>query len=72
MIWEPTVPAPLLSSTPHNLVGRVSRNGSVLAKYSYLADGTKLGSERADGSGSVYRGSLIYALIYAKAPGGRH
>lgn len=62
-----------------NLVGKVSRNGSVLAKYSYLADGTKLGSEQTDGSGSVYRGSLIYSktpdgalsLDCALIPGGR-
>ena len=53
--------------------------GRTDAKYSYLSDGTKLGSERADGSGSVYRGSLIYAkapdgtlsLDCALVPGGR-
>lgn len=37
-----------------------SNNGDVLVNYSYLADGSKVEALKADGSGLVYRGSLIY------------
>lgn len=38
-----------------------SNNGDVLVNYSYLADGSKVEALKADGSGLVYRGSLIYS-----------
>ena len=34
--------------------------GGTLAKYSYLASGSKTGAENGSGAGLVYRGSLIY------------
>ncbi|MBP5383002.1 MAG: hypothetical protein J6Y45_06585, partial [Bacteroidales bacterium] len=40
----------------------LDENYTVLAEYCYLADGTKLSAERADGTGFVYRGSLKYTL----------
>ena len=43
-----------------NLVSEVGDASGTLAHYSYLSDGTKLSSERVDGSGTVYRGSLVY------------
>ncbi len=43
-----------------NLIEKVERNGSTLAKYSYLADGTKLSATDADGNGLYYAGSLVY------------
>ena len=62
-----------------NLVGSVSRNGSVLANYSYLADGTKVRAVDGDGAGLEYRGALTYRrtpdghlrLESAATPGGR-
>ena len=46
----------------------VRRNGSVSARYKYLADGTKLEVSDAMGCGFLYFGSLIYSkrgTIYA-------
>ena len=43
-----------------NLPAKVSQNGSDLAKYSYLASGSKSKAEDGSGVGLVYRGSLIY------------
>ena len=46
----------------------VRRNGSVAARYKYLADGTKLEVSDAMGCGFLYFGSLIYSkrgTIYA-------
>ena len=51
-----------------NLVEEVRRNGSVAARYKYLADGTKLEVSDAMGCGFLYFGSLIYSkrgTIYA-------
>ena len=51
-----------------NLVEEVRRNGSVSARYKYLADGTKLEVSDAMGCGFLYFGSLIYSkrgTIYA-------
>ncbi len=44
-----------------NLVEEVRRNGSVAARYKYLADGTKLEVSDAMGCGFLYFGSLIYS-----------
>ncbi|WP_418190967.1 RHS repeat domain-containing protein, partial [Alistipes putredinis] len=44
-----------------NLVEEVRRNGSVSARYKYLADGTKLEVSDAMGCGFLYFGSLIYS-----------
>ena len=54
-------------------------SGGVLVNYSYLADGSKAEALRPDGTGLVYRGSLIYrraadgtlALESAATPCGR-
>ena len=43
-----------------NLIEKVERDGSTLAKYSYLADGTKLSATDAEGNGLYYIGSLVY------------
>ena len=43
-----------------NLPAKVSQNGNDLAKYSYLASGSKSKAENGSGVGLVYRGSLIY------------
>ncbi len=43
-----------------NLPSEVSRDGELLAKYSYLTDGTKLNTLDAEGNGFEYRGSLVY------------
>ena len=43
-----------------NLIEKVEQNGSTLANYSYLADGTKLSATDADGDGLYYFGSLVY------------
>ena len=43
-----------------NLIEKVERNGSTLAKYSYLADGIKLSATDAEGNGLYYLGSLVY------------
>lgn len=43
-----------------NLTEKIERNGEILAKYSYLSDGTKLSATDADGNGLYYLGSLVY------------
>ncbi len=43
-----------------DLPARVIRNGSVLANYCYLADGTKESSLKESGKGLVYRGPFTY------------
>lgn len=43
-----------------NLTEKVERSGDILAKYSYLSDGTKLSATDADGNGLYYLGSLVY------------
>ena len=45
-----------------NMLQKVSQNGSVLANYSYLSDGTKLSATNADGNGFRYEGSLVYRI----------
>ena len=44
-----------------NLVEQISRYGSVVARYKYLADGTKLEVSDRTGCGYLYFGSLIYS-----------
>ena len=43
-----------------NLLEKAMRNDTIVAKYSYLADGTKLSAVNADDCGFVYRGSFTY------------
>ena len=43
-----------------DLVGKVSKGGTVLANYSYLSDGTKLSALDGSGKGLVYRGPFVY------------
>ena len=47
-----------------NLISGISTtsggNPSMLASYSWYADGTKYSAERPDGSGYVYKGSLVF------------
>lgn len=43
-----------------NRIQKVQRGGTVLANYSYLADGTKLTATDSNGEGFGYLGSLIY------------
>lgn len=43
-----------------DLPAKVTRNGSVLANYCYLADGTKESSLKESGQGLVYRGPFTY------------
>ncbi len=43
-----------------NLTRKISGTGGTLAKYSYLANGSKTEAENGSGAGLVYRGSLIY------------
>ena len=43
-----------------DLVGNISRNGTTLANYSYLSDGTKTRALKANGSGLLYRGPFVY------------
>ena len=61
-----------------NLIEKAIRNDVVLAKYSYLSDGTKLSATDAAGDGLYYAGSLVYrkqngafALEGAAFSGGR-
>ncbi len=49
-----------------NLPRKISGTDGTLAKYSYLANGSKTEAEDGSGAGLVYRGSLIYK----KASGG--
>lgn len=44
-----------------NLLEKVSKGDTIVAKYSYLSDGTKLKVVDGDGRGFEYRGSLIYS-----------
>ena len=61
------------------LTKKISRSGSTLAEYSYLADGARLSAVGSDGTGVRYLGSLIYSrasdgtlsLDCALTPGGR-
>lgn len=43
-----------------NLTEKVLREGTTLANYAYLSDGTKLSATDADGNGLYYLGSLVY------------
>ena len=43
-----------------NLIEKVLRGATIVAKYSYLSDGTKLSATDADGNGLYYLGSLVY------------
>ena len=43
-----------------DLVGNISRNGTTLANYFYLSDGTKTRALKANGSGLLYRGPFVY------------
>ena len=43
-----------------NLLEKAMRNDTIVAKYSYLADGTKLSAVNADDCGFAYRGSFTY------------
>ena len=38
----------------------VSKDGSLLGSYTFLADGTKRSALKADGTGHVYAGSMVY------------
>ena len=52
----------ILSFT-YNQVGltqNISRDGSTLVNYLYLADGMKTSARHSDGSGLVYRGPFVY------------
>ena len=49
--------ARLLNSIYHL---NISKNDSLLAKYSYLADGMKTSAQHSDGSGLVFRGPFLY------------
>ena len=44
-----------------NLIEKVLRGDTIVAKYSYLSDGTKLSATDADGNGLCYLGSLVYS-----------
>lgn len=44
-----------------NLVGEIGDASGTLAKYTHLANGTKVSAERPDGSGVLYQGSLVYS-----------
>ena len=43
-----------------NLLEKAMRNDTIVAKYSYLADGTKLSAVNADDCGFAYRSSFTY------------
>ena len=43
-----------------DLLGKVEKDGSTLANYSYLSDGTKLSVTDGNGKGLVYRGPFVY------------
>lgn len=43
-----------------NLIEKVHRGDVIVAKYSYLSDGTKLSAVNGDGNGLKYHGSLVY------------
>ena len=44
-----------------NLIEKVMRGDTIVAKYSYLSDGTKLSATDSAGNGLYYSGSLIYS-----------
>ena len=44
-----------------NLIEKVLRGDTIVAKYSYLSDGTKFSATDADGNGLCYLGSLVYS-----------
>ena len=50
-----------LSYNHLNLVSEVGDASGTLAYYTYISDGTKISAEKPDGSGTVYRGSLVYS-----------
>ena len=39
-----------------------SAAASVLASYTWMADGAKYASARADGTGYVYKGALVFEI----------
>ena len=43
-----------------DLVRKVTRDGTTLVNYSYLADGTKLSALDCEGNGLVYRGPFVF------------
>ena len=43
-----------------DLVGNISRDGTTLVNYFYLADGTKLSALKENGSGLLYRGPFVF------------
>ena len=43
-----------------DLLGKVEKDSSTLANYSYLSDGTKLSATDGSGKGLVYRGPFVY------------
>ena len=49
-----------LSYNTSNLIKTASKNDEIIAKYSYLADGTKLSVTDAEENGLYYLGSLVY------------
>jgi RHS repeat-associated protein len=62
-LWVDDVGRPEQSFHQLQLLDRpakISQSGSDLAKYSYLANGSKSKAENGSGVGLVYRGSLIY------------
>ena len=51
-----------------NLLEKAVRNDTIVAKYSYLADGTKLTGMNGDGCGFSYRGSFTYRTDESSQP----
>ena len=51
-----------------NLLEKAMRNDTIVAKYSYLADGTKLTGMNGDGCGFSYRGSFTYRTDESSQP----
>jgi hypothetical protein len=43
-----------------DLVGNISKNGTTLVNYSYLANGVKLSALDGNGEGLMYRGPFVY------------
>ncbi len=56
-LYSMLLQARLLNSIYHL---NISNNGSLLAKYLYLADGMKTSAQHSDGSGLVFRGPFVY------------
>ena len=42
------------------MTSSVSKDGSLLGRYTFLSDGTKRSAMKADGTGHVYAGSMVY------------